>query len=276
MMASVVPKGAAIHRKGNVGTTIGIGAGFAGGGAAVRIKVDNARVHSFLKVLEKDSKQVKFIASFMVANKMKELAEKRVERQSKWPSRPNRMPSQRLRPGLGGDSDGIRVIKTISNQAGFASGYTAENTVVFTAAHTHLLEYGVDPHWQTHIKAPREVKARNAVLFKSGDLNKNSIPKPEQMLVRHPGHEPKPFVMPSHKSALQWIRRKGKDDIIAFYNSVVKRASQKTQANVRPRVAAPVATGIRNTGGHSVTVMSKSELAKLGGGGSFSGGSRDD
>lgn len=201
-MASRIPS-APIHRAGGR-KVAGLGSGYGAGGAAVRISVNTAQARSFLSSFQKESRGLRDWVAKEIAERVAENARKRVTRQSTWSPRPGRSPKNILRPSAGGDA-----IKVVSDRERMKmSTQESSFTVFVSTGQAHLLEYGVDPHWQRMRRIPHKLWVSLGDAFASGELTKDSPWR--HGLFRHPGHAAKPFLVPSVKAARGWANRQGK------------------------------------------------------------------
>lgn len=218
-MPTIAPAGG-IHSRRVPGSVAGISGTRARGGSALRIDVRTAQARSMLARFQREIIPIKDWICLQVAERVKTLMESRVERQSVWPPRDGsgnrpRRPTNILRPSAGGMAIGVvhnRDFGRVSIGRTTTTGYT----VYVSSGQAHLLEYGVDPHWQRMRRQPRARFQELGELFRTGALNKRS--PGTYGLFRHPGHGPKPFVMPSYKSARGWLNRQGKSQMIRRYN----------------------------------------------------------
>lgn len=219
-MADVLP-GGGIHRR-PAGRVSGIRGGMRGGGA-IRLDVKTAQADSFLRKFHKRSNAVKDWVALKVAERVKANAENRVERQSVWPGRFGkggrpRKPTNILRPSLGGQAIGI--VKNTELGPSSGRGRTTGYTVYVSSGQAHLLEYGVDPHWQRMRRVPHSVWAELGALFASKQLNKRS---PWRFgLMKHPGHRPAPFMQASYKSARGWLNRQGRNEMVRRFQREIR------------------------------------------------------
>ena len=221
-MADIAPR-IGVHRR-PAGNVAGIRGGMRGGGA-IKLDVRTAQAHSMLSKFLKRSNAVKDWVALKTAEKVKENAENRVERQSQWPGRAGaggrpRSPGSILRPSIGGRS--IQLVHNSQFPKSASTGRASQTgyTVYVSSGQAHLLEYGVDPHWQRMKGVPHAVWVELGTLFAQRQINKRS---PWRFgLMRHPGHKAKPFMMPSYKSARGWLNRQGRNEMVRRYQRAIK------------------------------------------------------